>query len=409
MPSPRRARQRLFVSVRHDHRWAAWLEEERVVEFHHEREGETNPTGNIYLGRITHVEKGLGAAFVDIGMKEAAFLPSSEAGTPIVEGAKVLVQIEREGQVGKGPRVTTRARLAGAHLILLPGRRGVSISERIVDKDERSRLSALMKSLSEASEGFMVRTGAVGAQERQLHEETAALRMLWRDLVVDERTRSPPAVLYRQPSIDLRLLRDHGWQFDEVAYDQRNAASAAVTWCGSSLPTLATRIAFCRDVEWNPAPAEILEQVEDALQPEVGLSAGGGIVIEPTEAMTVIDVNAQSAGGAQTHVANERVLLRTNLAAADEIARQLRLRNIGGIVVVDFIDLKEGAHRRQIVDRLRAVSAHDSAPVWVGAMSRLGLVELTRKRRGPTLAEVMTRPCSACEGTGRVRQPKDLA
>jgi ribonuclease G len=398
-----------LVSVGRDHRWAAWLEDERVVEFHHERGGETSPTGNIYLGRITHVDKGLGAAFVDIGMRQAAFLPLSEAGTPVVEGAKVVVQIEREGQAGKGPRVTTRASLAGVHLILLPGRRGVSISERIVDKDERSRLSALVKSLTEAGEGFMVRTGAVGAQERQLREEAAALRISWRELLDHERTRPPPAVLYRQPSIDLRLLRDHGLQFDEVVYDQRNAATAAATWCGSALPALATRIAFCRDVEWNPSPAEILEQVEDALQPKVGLPGGGGIVIEPTEAMTVIDVNAQSAGGAQADVANERVLLRTNLAAADEIARQLRLRNIGGIVVVDFIDLREDAHRRQIIDRLRAAVAGDSAPVWVGAMSRLGLIELTRKRRGPTLSEVMTRPCTTCEGRGRVRQPTDEA
>ena len=132
-------------------------------------------------------------------------------------------------------------------------------------------------------------------------------------------------------------------------------------------------------------------------------------MIDHTEAMTVIDVNALSAGGSQADVANERVQLRTNLAAADEIARQIRLRNIGGIVVVDFIDSEEGAHRRQVVDRLRAAAANDSAPVWVGAMSSLGLVELTRKRRGPTLAEVMTRPCTACEGTGRVRQPMDKA
>jgi Rne/Rng family ribonuclease len=209
--------------------------------------------------------------------------------------------------------------------------------------------------------------------------------------------------------MDLRLLRDHGPQFDEVLYDHRDAAAAATTWCRSALPMLETRIAFRRNVEWIPAPSEIREQVEDALQPKIDLPAGGGLVIEPTEAMTAIDVNAGSAAIADADATNERVLLRTNLAAADEIARQLRLRNIGGIVVVDFIDLKEGAHRRQVVDRLRAAAADDSAPVWVGAMSRLGLVELTRKRRGPTLTEVMTRPCSACEGTGRVRQPMDEA
>jgi Rne/Rng family ribonuclease len=175
------------------------------------------------------------------------------------------------------------------------------------------------------------------------------------------------------------------------------------------LPALETQIAFRRDVDWTPRPAEILEQVDDALQPRIDLSTGGGLVIEPTEAMTIIDVNVQSAGSAQADVASERVLLRTNLAAADEIARQVRLRNIGGIVVVDFIDMEEAAHRREVVDCLRTVVAGDSAPVWVGTMSRLGLVELTRKRRGPTLSETMTRSCPACDGTGRVRQPRDEA
>lgn len=408
MPPSRRARHRLLVSVKRDHRWAAWLEDERVVEFHHEREGEGNPLGNIYLGRITHVEKGLGAAFVDIGMKEAAFLPLSEVSTPAVEGAEVVAQIERVGRAAKGPRVTTRVSLAGVRLILLPGRRGISVSERIADGEERSRLTALVKTLAEAGEGFMVRTAAAGAEERQLREEAAALRISWRELLRRDRVR-PPAVIYRQPSIDLRLLRDHGSQFIEILYDQRNAAAAAATWCRSVLPALETQIAFRRDVDWTPRPAEILEQVDDALQPRIDLSTGGGLVIEPTEAMTVIDVNVQSAGSAQADVASERVLLRTNLAAADEIAHQVRLRNIGGIVVVDFIDMEEAAHRREVVDRLRTVVAGDSAPVWVGTMSRLGLVELTRKRRGPTLSETMTRSCPACDGTGRVRQPRDEA
>jgi Rne/Rng family ribonuclease len=194
-----------------------------------------------------------------------------------------------------------------------------------------------------------------------------------------------------------------------VLYDQPNAAAVAERWSNTALPKLAARIAFRRSTEWIPSPAEILDQVEDALQPRIDLSGGGGLVIEPTEAMTVIDVNAASAGNAQADVASERVLLRTNLTAADEIARQIRLRNIGGIIVIDFIDLSEGAHRRQVVDRLRTATADDSAPVWVGTMSRLGLVELTRKRRGSTLAQIMTRPCSSCGGTGRIGQPLDKA
>jgi ribonuclease G len=405
MASVHRARQRLFVSVGRSHRWIAWLEDERVVEFHHERDDDARLRGSIYLGRITRIDKGLGAAFIDIGVKQAAFLPLGEADTPVVEGAKVIVQVEREGQADKGPRVTTRASLAGVHLILLPGRRGISVSERIVDKGERSRLAALVKAVAAADEGFMVRTAAAGAQDLQVREEAAALRMSWKEMSDQGRDRPPPAILYRQPAVDLRLLRDNGSQFDEVLYDQRNAATAAESWCRTVQPALVPRIAFRRSAEWTPGPTEIMEQVESALQPRVALSEGGDIVIEPTEAMTVIDVNARSAGSTHADVGTERTLLRTNLAAAAEIARQLRLRNIGGIVVVDFIDLKESAHRRQIVDRLRTAVEQDSAPVWVGSMSRLGLVELTRKRRGPTLSEVLTRPCAACEGTGHVRRP----
>lgn len=408
MPSPRRARQRLLVSVRGGRRWVAWLEGETLIEFHCERDDEASPVGNIYLGRITHVEKGLGAAFVDIGMNEAAFLPLSEAGGPAIEGAKILVQIEREGWAGKGPRVTTRISLAGVHLILLTGRRGISISERIVERTERSRLSALMTSIAEGGEGFMVRTAASGAEEQHLRQEAAALRGSWQELSGREHGR-PPAVLYRQPPVDIRLLRDHGALFDEVVYDQRSAAAAATTWSRSAAPALATRIALRRSAEWVPAPDEVLAQVEDALRPRVDLPAGGGLVIEPTEAMTVVDVNASSASNAQGDAASESVLLRTNLAAAEEIARQIRLRNVGGIVVIDFIDLKEGAYRRQVVDRLRTSTANDSAPVWVGAMSRLGLVELTRRRRGQTLAETMTKSCPTCDGMGRIRQPLEEA
>lgn len=408
MPLSSRLRQRLLVSVGRNHRWVAWLEDGRVLEFHYERDGEESPVGNIYLGRITRVEKGLGAAFIDIGSTELAFLPLKDAGVPAVEGAKILVQIEREGRAGKGPRVTARPSLAGVYLVLHPGRRGISISERIVDRGERSRLSALVKAIAEGSEGFTVRTAARDAEARKLRAEAVALRTSWQELLGRQHA-PPPAMLHRHPPMDIRLLRDHGALFHEVLYDQRNAATAATTWSSSAWPELATRIAFHRSVDWNPTPAEVHAQVEDALRPSVDLSAGGGLTIEPTEAMTVIDVNARSASNAQGDATGERVLLRTNLAAADEVARQIRLRNVGGIVVVDFIDLKEAAHRRQVVDRLRAATADDSAPVWVGAMSRLGLVELTRRRRGPTLAEAMTKACPTCDGTGQVRQPMDKA
>jgi Rne/Rng family ribonuclease len=397
-----RVRQRLFVAARGDRRWAAWLEDDRLVEFHQEAAGEKPRAGDIYLGRIVRVDKGLDAAFVDIARKQAAFLPLSGLATPAVEGARLAVQIEREERDDKGARVTARLALAGARTVLVPGGRGVSVSERIPDKSERSRLAALMRTIAESGEGCIVRAAAVGAKEKQLYDEFAALRASRQELAERERRHQPPAVLLRQPPIDIRLLRDHGLRFDEIVYSRRAAAAEAEAWCRTMLPELTDRIADRRGAEWHPAPGEIVEQLADAMEPRIDLRPGGSIVIEPTEALTVIDVNADSAGTAAVGTAGERALLRTNLAAADVIGQQLRLRNIGGIVVVDFIDLRDVHARRQVVERLREATAMDSAPVWVGAMSRLGLVELTRRRRGPTLADAMLRPCTGCEGRGRI-------
>jgi Rne/Rng family ribonuclease len=396
------ARHRLHVAVRRDHRWVAWLEDDRLVEFHRQKVSEELQAGDIHLGRIVRVDRGLGAAFVEIGRKQTVFLPLSELSTPAVEGARTIVQIEREGRGDKSPRGTTRLALAGVRAVLMPGRRGNSVSEQIVDKAERSRLLALMNTLADVGEAFMARASAAGATEQQLRREAMALWATWRDLLDLERSRQPPAALHRQPSIDIRLLRDHGPAFDEIVYDDRRAADAAATWCQTMAPELAGRIVFRRSADWQPAHSEIIEQIEEAIQPHVALPSGGSLVIEPTEAMTVIDVNAESATGTHASAQSERALLRVNLAAVDEIARQIRLRNVGGIAVIDFIDLKDANGRRQIVDRLRAAVARDSAPVWVGAMSRLGLVELTRRRRGPTLVDVVMQPCRVCGGTGHV-------
>jgi ribonuclease G len=396
-----RARHRLYVAVRRDHRWVAVLEGDRLVEFHRESMGEDVRDGDVYLGRIIRVDKGLGAAFVDIGRQSAAFLPLSELLAPAVEGAKAIVQIEREARGGKGPRATARPALVGARLVLMPGRRAVSLSERIADKAERARLSALVKSIVEDGEGVTVRTSAAGASESQLRDEAAALRTVWRDLLDLQHKQQPPTILQRRPSIDLRLAQDLGESVEVVIYDHRAAAEASIAWFRTMMRDSVPPIEFQKSTEWQLTPAEILERAEVGVLPRVVLPSGGSILIEPTAALTVIDVNTESAG-AHASQDSERVHLRTNLAAAEEIARQIRLRNIGGIIVADFIDLKDMTGRRQVVDRLRAATASDSAPVWVGAMSRLGLVELTRKRRGPTLMDMLTQPCSACEGTGRV-------
>jgi ribonuclease G len=402
VPTPDRARLRLYVAVRRDHRWAAALDDDRLVEFHCEGVGDDAQTGDIYLGRIARVDQGLGAAFVDIGRKQAAFLPLGELPAPAVEGARTIVQIEREAGGGKAPRATVRPTLVGVRLALSPGGRSVRLSDRMADKAERARLSILAKTVAEADEGITVRRAAIGASEHQLRDEASALRAAWREVLDRQRAQQPPAILKRDVPLDLRLLRDIGSPFEAAVYDHRGAAEAARAWCETTMGDLAPEIQLQNGTAWQPAPAEILERVEAALQRRVALQPGGSLSLEPTEAMTVIDVNMGSAAATRPSEGSERIILRTNLAAATEIARQIRLRNVGGIVVVDFIDLKSAAARRQVVDHLRDATASDSAPVWIGSMSRLGLVELTRKRRGPTLVDMLTRSCPACEGTGWV-------
>lgn len=402
MASPRRMRQRLLVWVANDRRWSAWLEDSRLVEFRCQHDGDGEAVGDIFLGRVTRVDKGLSAAFVDIGRQRTAFLPFDEAPQPVLEGSAIVVQVERPPRDTKAPRVTARPSIIGPYLLFRPDRRGVAVSQRIVDKGRRARLSDLLGSLRETGVGVLARTAAAEASDEQLRAELSFLRSQWLQLKESVKRSHPPALLQAEPAVDLRMLRDHGPQFDEIVYDSRRAADDALAWCKLHVPGLAPRIAHRRAADWDCSPADILGQVEDALDPRVPLASGGSLVIEPAAALTVIDVNAESAGGAQADLQGERVILRTNLDAAQEIARQLRLRNVGGTVIVDFIDLKDAAARHQVVERLRAAVADDPADVWVGGMSRLGLVELTRKRRGPTLQESMTQRCGECDGTGRI-------
>jgi len=391
---------RLFVATASNLRWAAWVSNDRLVEFHAERLGQESLVGNIYLGRIVGTEKRLDAAFVDIGGERPAFLPLRKAHEPPVDGAMVVVQVERDGHDGKAPRVTTQAVLKGGRLILTPRRRGVTVSDRITDKGARAQLAGLVKAIAEPGEGWTVRTAAERAGSEILREEAGRLRALWRDISTRAAAEKPPTCLYREPAIELRLLRDHGARFGEVVLDGRAPAEAARAWSASEHLDMAPKIAFRRQNDWVPSPEEIFEQVDDALETRAGLPSGGTVSFEQTAALTAIDVDSAGAGGLPAEMGGERLFLQTNLEAAEAIAWQLRLRNIGGIVVIDFIDLKDAAARHRVVDRLRAAVEPDSASCWVGSMSRLGLVEMTRRRRGPTLAALLVEPCDGCGGTG---------
>ncbi|HTO85620.1 MAG TPA: ribonuclease E/G [Methylomirabilota bacterium] len=383
------------------------MKDGRVVEFHPDLKRCGIGVGDIYIGRIVAVDRRVNAAFVDIGETESGFLPLSETAEPPVEGASMLVQVEREPRRGKGPRLSGRPTLMGARLIFSPTRPGVTTSSRITDAAERRRLDDLINGISEKGEGWIVRTAAVHAEPEILRSEVGRLRAAWRDMSARKQARASPSCVHRELAIDRRLLRDHAARFVEVIFDRRGPAEAARDWCEDMRLEAATRIVSRPPSDWALSPVDILGQIDDALDAAVELPSGGIVRFDPTPTLTAVDVDSGRATGFAADLGAEKVFLQTNLEAADVIANQLRVRNIGGIVVIDFIDLKDPASRRRIVDRLRAAVAADSAPCWVGEMSRLGLVEMTRRRRGRPLEALLTKACGTCDGTGRVRHARD--
>lgn len=393
---------RLFVTAADGGRKIALVDDRRLVEYRLDDPRTRSRIGDIHLGRVHRVETGIGAAFVDIGIERAGLLPLGEhAGTP-VEGEAVLVQVTRDGRDGKGVRLTGRPVLPGLALVFDPHHAGVSISRRIGDAEAADRLQAAVRPLLEPGDGFIVRSAARSATPEALAAEAARLRGAWRQIEAARAGARPPACLYRDDAL-LALLRDAGAGVDEIVVPTAGAATALRDRLAAALPDLAARVVARPVRDWLPGLDEIKEQVADALEVEVALPSGGSLLFEPGRTLTAIDVNsggaARESGGRR---AAERRFLQANLEAAAEIARQLRLRNIGGIVVIDFIDLEATAARRQVVAALEAALAADPAPCWIGPMSRLGLVEMTRRRRGPSLAEMLTAPCPACEGTGRL-------
>lgn len=389
----------LLLSVSPGEVRGALVEDDTVVELMVERPDAGDGPGAIYLGRVTAVVDSLNAAFVDIGGGGAAFLPASAAAASpspgkrtiaslVHEGETLLVQVARAAGADKGPKATRRLTLAGHRLVLLPSEPGVTAGRRLADPAERARLSAIVEKLAKPGEGFILRSAAAGADAKTLAAEADWLRARWRTIAEAAERERPPALLDAEPGPIERILRDRlPAGAARIVLDGRAGLPAARAWCRRFRPELAENIEVADSALFEARGVEAA--LDGALAAEVALPSGGSLTIEPTRALTAIDVDtgAHAPQGGQA-----RALLATNLEAAKAVARQLRLRNIGGLVAVDFVHMRDATHRRQVAAALRQAVAADPMAVEVGEVTRFGLLELTRRRERPSLAELLLDP-----------------
>ena len=367
--------------------------------------------GDVYLGTVENVLPGIDAAFVNIGESEKnGFIHVTDLGplrlkkgsagiTELLEPRqKVLVQVMKEPTGTKGPRLTGNLALPGRYLVLQPSGQGVNISRRISAEGERNRLRALGVLVKPPGAGLLIRTEAEGISEELLIDDLESLLRQWEAIQKAAESAVPPVLLNRDEDFIHRILRDHaGPELARVVLDDATAVERVASFLSQDGGDVL--------VEAHPEPAELLEHykinaaIRDALKPRVDLPSGGYVIIEPTEALTVIDVNS----GSFTRSANAReTVLWTNCEAAVEIARQLKLRNIGGVIIVDFIDMDSRRDQLQLLEHFTAAIRDDAARPQIAQLSELGLVELTRKRQGQNIYELFGRACLSCGGLGHV-------
>jgi ribonuclease E len=382
---------------------AALLENDRVCEFFVNR-GELL-LGDIYTCTVENILPGIDAAFVNLGKDKMGFLHANDVPGQgplkerLVPKQKLLVQITKEPTGHKGPRVSTAISLPGRFLVLVPEERGVSISRRISESRERARLKAVVNLMKPPGVGIIIRTEAKGQGEDELFEDFQQLWDTWQTVVSEAEASIGPLLIYRDQDLLYRVIRDaYSHEVTDIIVDspdgQKRAQEYLSGWASKN-----TKVSFHTAEEPLLVAKGIDTEIEAALTDRAELPSGGHLNIQPTEALTVIDVNSGRFTSSRTQAETVR---RTNLEAAQEIPRQLRLRNIGGMVIVDFIDMESRKDQQQVLEQFQRALEDDRAKPQIGQLSDLGLVELTRRRQGQSLRELFTHQCSHCTGQGVV-------
>jgi len=434
----------LIESDPHETRIAI-LEQDRLAEIFIERHQDLGVVGNVYLGRVNRVLPGMQAAFVDIGLERDAFLYVDEVTDPLATldalgdgsevaepggevdsaelfaapaertpalaertidqllrpGQEVMVQVLKDALPNKGARVSTQITLPGRSLVLLPDVGHLGVSRRIEDEEQRERLRSVLEELRPADAGLIVRTAGAEADREEFEADLAYLRRLWQRVRARSEALSAPVLLHRDLDLALRVVRDYlSEDFSVIWVDAEDAYERIVEFVDQVKPSLLDRIKLFQQDSTLFERFAVEAEIEAALRTKVWLKSGGYIVIQPTEALVAIDVNTGRYVGRHNL---EDTVLTTNLEAVEEIVRQVRLRNLGGILVIDLIDMMDPENRQQVFDALAAEMTKDRAKHKILEISEFGLVEITRKRSRPSLERLLTQPCPYCRSVGRVK------
>lgn len=404
----------------------ALLESGRLMEFYIERAKDRGIVGNIYKGKVVRVLPGMEATFVDIGLERTAFLHSKDvyeafeeldtwtkvgeevkATGPIPiqdllkEGQEVIVQVAKEPMGGKGARVTSQISLPGRYLVLIPTCDRIGVSRRIAEEKERKRLRDVVSSLKPPGHGFIIRTACEGMGGDDIKGDMEFLLRLWGDILKRKEGVSTPGLLYQDLDLALRTIRDlFTSDIDKLVIDSREEYERASGFVEDFLPALKPYMELYEGEEPLFDAYGVEVELAEALEKKVWLKSGGYIIIDQMEALTAIDVNTGKYVGKRS---SEETALKTNLEAVKEIAYQLRLRNIGGIIVIDFIDMAKATNREKVYNALRETLKADRARTNILKVSELGVVEMTRQRIRESMLQALSEPCPYCEGNGNIR------
>jgi ribonuclease G len=428
-------KREILMSTTAEETRVAILEDEVLVELMVERPDSTRIVGDIYLGKVEAVLPGIQAAFVDIGTEKAAFLHVSDIATEeeggddedaeeengggrkarrypaiqelVQKGQDLLVQVSKEPISTKGPRVTAQISLPGRFLVYMPGSDHVGVSRKIEDREERARLRTLAREiLPKGAGGVIVRTVGEELTRETFQRELKSLLATWKQIQRRAARTRAPAPIHREAKLTKGIIRDlFSVKVDSLTIDSPEVHNEVRQYLDTVDPSLIERVHLYQDARPLFDAYEIETEIQEAFQRRVMLPSGGYIIIEPTEALVSIDVNTGRYTGKKDP---EKTILRTNIDAAREIARQLRLRDIGGIIVCDFIDMESKQNREKVLQELRTHLSRDRARTKAFQVSELGLIEMTRQRVRPSLYQSQTESCPTCGGTGRIFTPETV-